>query len=143
MGKLLLDDLGDYLASGGVGLTVGTNLFLGFLPEQPDDAVAVYETGGRPPAHAMNALAGQAVAEYPRVQVVARATSFGYPGARQRMANIYKLLDGLPTRTINGTQYDWGSAVSPPHAYGRDKQERVLIACSFDLAKRLSSSTST
>src|SRR5688500_6227810 len=139
MGTLLLDDIADYLTSGGITGTIYT----GFLPESPDDAVALYEVGGRPPAHAMNALPGQAKAEYPRVQIVTRSVEFGYRTARQKMQNIYKLMDGLPTRTINGTQYDWGTAVQPPFLLHRDANRRPVIACNFDIAKRLSSSTST
>lgn len=141
MGALLLNDMLDYLTSGSVGLTSGTNLFGGFMPETPNFAVAVYESGGLGPLYAMNAGPGTAAVERPRVQVVARSTD--YRKARQAMHNVFQLLDMLPRRTINGTQYHWGSAVQSPFLFGRDDAERVMIACNFDIVKDLSTSTST
>jgi hypothetical protein len=139
---VLLDDIADYLSSGGMG-TVGSALFKGYMPEAPDDAIAVYETGGGFPIHAMNGSAGQAKVERPRVQVVVRSAEDEYAVARQRAHNIFVLLDGLPDRDINGTRYKWGQAVQSPFMLGRDSQRRPLIACNYDLIKALSTSTST
>jgi hypothetical protein len=44
----LIDDVADYLASNGVG-TVATDIFVGFLPEEPNNCVAVLDTGGSTP----------------------------------------------------------------------------------------------
>ena len=44
----MLDDVGTFMAANvtAVSLTLGTNLFLGRLPESPDTCVAIYETAG-------------------------------------------------------------------------------------------------
>lgn len=134
---MLLDDITDYLSSGGIG-TIGTNLFGGFMPDTPDVAVAVYESGGRPPDVAMGPSAGAVAMEWPSVQVVCRATAYDYAVARTKAHDAFKLLQGLPTRTINGTQYHWGMARQSPFLMGRDEAGRVLIACNYDIAKALS-----
>lgn len=141
---MLLDDMWDLLASvGGAGVGTTGTMFRGFLPEKPDAAVALYETGGFAPIRAMTGSAGQVTAERPRVQIVARATEYDYQTARTRMANAYAVLEGLMDRTVNGTRYLYAASVNSPFAMGRDAQGRVLIGCNFDVMKALSTSTST
>ena len=142
---MVLDDIADYLTSqGGSGVgTLGTDLFKGFMPDTPDIAVAIYETGGLEPERAMTSAAGQVVVERPRVQVVARAQAYDYQVARTRIHNAFVLLEGMAARSINGTAYKYGSAVQSPFPMGRDSDGRVLICCNFDIVKALSTSTST
>ncbi len=138
---MLLDDVGDYLSTGGLGLTSGTNLFLGMLPDKPEQACGIYETGGFFPIHAMAASAGNAVVERPRIQIVTRSAT--YQGARQLMHNIYKRLDGLRDVTINSTRYLYMQAVSSPAQMGLDGSGRPRIVLNVDIVKKLHTSTST
>ena len=138
---MLLDDMGDYLSTGGLGLTTGTNLFLGTLPDSPDTAAAVYETGGFFPIHAMSASAGNAAVERPRIQIVTRAAK--YQTARQLMHNIFTRLDGLGDTTINSTRYLHMTAVSSPAAIGTDPSGRARMVLNLDVVKKLHTSTST
>ena len=135
MGTLLLTDLADYLSSGGIAPIV-----VGRVTESPEVATFLIETGGMPPDHAMSAGPGT-VMEWPRVQVFSRA--FTYEAARQLAHNVYALLDGMGGRLINGTYYGWCSAVSPPWWLGDDDNRRAVITCNYQLAKALSTSTST
>ena len=48
----ILESIGDYLVTNSLG-TLGTNLFLGTLPESPDVCTAVFENSGTPPAFTM------------------------------------------------------------------------------------------
>ena len=138
---MLLNDLGDYLSSGGVG-TLGTDLFLGNMPASPDNAVAVYETGGRGTVHAMNPSAGLAKIAYPHVQVVVRGGTNSYETARAVAQKAFLLLDGLPTRTINATSYLWGVAIQgEPFLMGRDEQHRPIIAANYEIVKRISTTS--
>lgn len=134
---MLLDDMVDYLSSAGT-TSDGTAIFAGILPDAPDIAVAVYETGGTSPTYAMNALPGQAVVENPRIQVVCRNVKDDYATARRKAQDIFLLLDGLPSRTINGTSYKWGSAVQSPFLMRRDELGRCVIAQNFDIVKAMS-----
>ncbi len=138
---MILDDFGDYASTGGIGLTTGTNLFLGMLPDAPDRAAAFYETGGFFPVHAMSASAGNAAVERPRVQAVTRAPT--YQGARQLMHNLFQRFDGVSNQTINGTRYLSILAVSSPAAMGADPSGRARCVTNFDVVKKLHSSTST
>lgn len=134
---MLLEELGDYLSTNGVGVQ-GTSLFLGYMPEEQGSVVqvALYETGGMGAAHGMAPSPGLAKAERPRVQVVVRSTS--YSAARLKADAVWKLLDGLGDVTLNGTRYLGVYAVQSPFLMGRDTQGRPLVACNFDVTKSLS-----
>ena len=132
---MLLDEIGSYLASGGVG-TLGTDLFLGQLPDSPDAAVVVFETGGMGSVHTMSTGPGNAIAERPRVQVVARAAT--YSAARTKAHDVFLLLDGLRARTLGSTRYLWGQGVQSPFLLERDQANRTKIACNYELVKALS-----
>lgn len=133
---MLLDDAVDYLSSGGLGIA-GEDLFKGTMPDAPDVCVAVYETGGLPSVHAMAAGPGLAVVERPRIQVLCRAGRDDYETARSKAHSVFKLLDGLRARSINGTAYKWAAAVQSPFFIGPDQNNRPLISCNFDVVKAL------
>lgn len=136
---MILSDIGDYLSSGGIG-TVGSTsnwgIYLGKQPDAPDRCVTVYEYGGAASLHAMSSGPGRAVAERPRVQVVVRTNS--YSTGRTKANDVFRLLDGLRERAINGVTYKWAAAIQPPFALGRDENDRQLIACNFEIIKAIS-----
>lgn len=134
---MLLDDLSDYLTSGGIT----TPIYLGFLPETPDDALLLSETGGFEPVRGMSANPGQALEVRPTVQVLRRSPS--YQRAEVDLLNVFKLLDGMCDRTINGTRYKWIAAMQDPSPLGRDTADRRLRVCNFMVCKAMSTSTST
>lgn len=134
---MVLDDLIDITTSGGVT----TTKYAGFMPETPDDALQFLETGGMGAVHAMSSVAGAAVEENPSVQIIRRSPS--YRRARVEMNFIWRMLDGLGDRTINGTRYFWIEAMQSPFPLGQDESGRSLISCNFRISKALSTSTST
>lgn len=137
---MLLDDIADYLSSGGLG-TVNTDIFMGGFPDEaPDAAIAIYETGGVSSVHAMNSAPGRAVIERPRVQVIARGAERDYQSARLRVNGAVLLLDGMRERSINGTRYLWAAAVQSPYPVGHDDNRRPRVAVNFDVMKVLSTS---
>lgn len=134
---MLLDDMCDLLSSGGT-TGDGTALFAGMMLDKPDAAVCVYETGGTMPYRAMRGAPGLTVAERPRIQVVARGAVLDYKTPRLKLNDIFKLLDGLGDRSINGTRYLWVAAVQSPFPMGKDENSRPLIAVNFEIVKELS-----
>lgn len=136
---MILNDVGDYLSTGGIGLTTGTNLWLGKMPDLPAISTALYETGGISAVHAFASASGQAVVERPRFQVVVRHTD--YASGRQLIHNIWKRLDGAGDFTINSTRYLWIEAVQSPFFLKFDDNNRVLFAVNFDCHKALTAST--
>lgn len=133
-----MTDVLDYLTTGGISTT---SLFAGQMPASPDAAVCVYETGGLGPVKAMGNTAGQAKFERPRVQIVSRGARFGYADARAVAQEAFLLLDGMPSRSVNGRRYLWGSAIQSPFTMGADEQGRPLIAFNVDLVCDMSTST--
>jgi hypothetical protein len=130
----LLDDLGTYL-SGDVGsLTLGTNLFLGRMPDTPDTCVAIYEYGGEVPVATMNAGAVPLV-EQPRVQVVTRAS--GYATARTLATTIWASMEVLVNydSLTSGLRYHRVGALQSPFALERDTADRILVAQNFRVIK--------
>lgn len=127
----VLDDVRLYLIDGGVTFPI----YLGAMPEGPDRAVALYETGGLPPIHGMHAGPGGPLVERPRVQVVARAEQGGYAAARAEVERAKDLLDWMPDGTVNGTRYLHGEAVQEPFGFGVDANNRPRVACNFQLVK--------
>lgn len=133
MTRVLLKEVCDYLSTGGMG-TEGTNLFRGFLPDEPATALALYETGGMEPIRAMRPSPGQPVAQRPRLQLVSRSTS--YDVALLRLNNCAGLLDGAGGLTLNGVDYKWIGAVNEPHEFDRDPSRgRVSLAQSYQVIK--------
>ena len=130
---MLLDELATYLAAQGIG-TQGVDLFNGVLPDSPPDAVALFEYGGVAPVHALGG--GQAKYERPRVQVVARATT--YSAARSKIETIYKLLQAVSNASLSSVRYLSIEAVQSPFLLTRDENARVVLACNFQIVKELS-----
>lgn len=122
---MLLDDLSDYLSSGGMG-----TVYKDYLPTTPDTVTTVYGTGGQAPTYTM---AAPHVLEQPRVQIVCRAASL--QTAHQNAKGVYELLSGLRNRTINGVVYRWVEAVQEPFTLGRDQNARFTVACNYDIKK--------
>lgn len=130
---MLLDELGAYMQTQGIG-TLGTDLFIGQMPDSPDAAVTLYEYGGIAPTHALGG--GAARFERPRVQVVARATT--YTAARSKIESVYKLLDQVAGVIMSSVRYLRIEAVQAPMFLERDANSRVVMVCNFQVHKELS-----
>lgn len=131
---MILDEVGTYLAAniiGATALTLGTNLFLGRLPDAPDTCVAIFETGGTLPEQTMGS--GLASIERPRIQVVTRRP--GYSDARILAYNVWNTLEGVANESLSGTRFLRVSAVQSPYPLERDSTDRIIIVQNFDVLK--------
>lgn len=131
---MILDEIGTYLAANisGTTLTLGSNLFLGRLPDAPDTAVAIYESGGTLPDHTMGG-ASIPVVERARIQVVSRAV--GYSAARAVAENVWTALEGIADESLSGKRYLRVTALQSPFPLERDTSERVIVAQNFEVLK--------
>ena len=145
----MLREIGAYLATKNVG-TVGTDIFLGLMPDQPDNCVSLFEYAGSPPdLH----WAG----EYPGLQVRVRGTS--YEAARSKIGDIVKKLHGLyeqilsdegepegigdegegngeeESTPVTGTRYLLIKAKGSPEILKRDNNNRVELFVNFEIIK--------
>jgi len=123
-----LDDIGTYLASQVGSLTLGTNLFLGRLPDTPDTCVALYEYGGETPVSTMGGDAMPPV-EQPRIQVNVRAP--GYSSANTLALSVWAALEGILNETLTATRYHRVAAIQSPFPLERDSADRVIFAQNF------------
>jgi hypothetical protein len=128
----LLDDLGTYLATEVASLTLGTNLFLGRLPDDPDTCVAVYEYSGDDPVNVMGGP-GLPPVEQPRVQVAVRAA--GYATAHTLAVECWTALEQVLNETLTSTRYHRVAAIQSPFPMRRDDQDRVVFAQNYRVIK--------
>lgn len=121
----MLNEIGAYLATKSIG-TVGTDIFLGLMPDQPDNCIALFEYAGSPPdLH----WAG----EYPGLQVRVRNKS--YAAGRAKIGEIVKELHGLHEQTLSGTRYLLIRARGSPEVLKRDGNNRVELFINFEIIK--------
>lgn len=135
---MLLDDLGDYLSTQGLG-AVGAVIFKSTLPDAPDECISIFESGGFASVHTMSTGPGVAVMEQPTVQVICRSTR--YDSARRLAQNVDLVLNGLRDVVINGISYQWAEAQQSPFQIGKDTQERHEVACNYRILKQVATSS--
>ena len=121
----MLTEIGAYLATQNVG-TVGTDIFLGLMPDQPDNCIALFEYAGSPPDLHWNG-------EYPGLQVRVRNKS--YAAARTKIGEAMTALHGLHEQTLSGTRYLLIKARGSPEILKRDNNNRVELFVNFEIIK--------
>ena len=121
----MLTEIGAYLATQNVG-TVGTDIFLGLMPDQPDNCIALFEYAGSPPDLHWNG-------EYPGLQVRVRNKS--YAAARTKIGEVINKLHGLHEKTLSGTRYLLIKARGSPEVLKRDNNNRVELFVNFEIIK--------
>lgn len=133
---MILDDLFTYLIAQSTALTASNlakTVNLDTSPV-PDTLTSLYEQPGLGVLHTFST--GNPVIRairQPRIQTLSRSTS--YQTARNHAQAIYALLDGhsgpLPTST--GTNYISITAVQEPFSIGRDRNDRFLVSCNYQV----------
>jgi hypothetical protein len=121
----VLTEISAYLKGQGIG-TPGTDIFLGLMPDQPDNCIALFEYAGSPPDLHWNG-------EYPGLQVRVRGTS--YAAARTKIEQIRDLLHGLHDKKLSGTRYLLIKARGSPEVLKRDNNNRVELFVNFEIIK--------
>lgn len=118
---MILEALADRLTSASVA-TVGTNLFLGMMPDDPDLCVALFEYAGAPPLEVLQNNA--ATLERPGIQVLVRAGRNDYPVARDLTNTIRNTLTAITDEEISGVRFLRVAALSAVNATGTDEKDR-------------------
>lgn len=131
-----LPEIGTYLAATvtDVSLTLGTNLFLGRLPETPDTCVAVIETAGQ---SSVDAMGGSTLPAYtrPRAQVLVRAVA--YSDASDLAVDIYKKMQLIDNESLSGVRYLRADGLQSPFYLDRDMEERAVFSCNYQTLRVL------
>jgi hypothetical protein len=124
----ILDVLGTYLQSAGIG-TLGTNLMLGRLPDDPDACVALFESTGMSPSHVMGSSV--AAIDRPRIRVVCRAERLDYPAARTKAAAVRASLGAVRDTTLSGIKIMTIVSTSEIYPVRFDSDDRPVMGCDF------------
>lgn len=122
---MLLNDIGTYLQAQGVG-SVGTDMFLSLMPDQPDNCVVLFEYAGSPPDLHWPG-------EYPGLQVRVRYKT--YAAGRTKIGQIMQLLHGLHEKDLSGTRYLLIKARGCPEVLKRDGSNRIEWFINFEIIK--------
>lgn len=130
----ILESIGDYLVSNSQG-TLGTDIFLGTLPNSPDACVAVYENAGSSPSFTMGS--GGIRIDYPMLQIICRAAREDYPTARDKAESIRVLLASVLEQTISGVHIMRIEPMGSVNQLGVDPQYRPLISVNFRCLVRM------
>lgn len=124
----MLEDLGGYLDTQSASLTLGTNLFLGLIPETVSNCVAIYENSGIAPEFTLG-NDNLPVIERPELQVIVRDSS--YATGRALADSCYRILTQIANQTINSVRYLRVQAIATPTVMDRDENRRVLFSTNF------------
>jgi len=138
----ILESVGDYLQNTASAFgahasqgTLGTNLFLGTLPDSPDACVAVYENAGSSPAFTMGS--GGIRVDYPMLQIITRATREDYPTARDKAETIRTLLASVLEQTVSSIHIMRIEPMGSVNQLGVDPKYRPLISVNFRCLVRM------
>lgn len=128
----LAEEIGTFLDTESTRFTLGTNLFLNYLPDTPGTAASIIETPGAAPTHV---FAGNLPAwENARIAVTCRSTSS--TKARANMNDAWFQLQEVANETLSNRTYLRISAVQSPFLLERDAQGRVSFQANFDVVRR-------
>lgn len=108
-----------------LGLEFATNLFVGEMPESPNECVCIYDTGGFDPASIDERY------EYPTIEIMIRGERMGYAAAWSLAQDIKDVLHKLHNETWDSTRYIgiWG--VGDINCIGYDQSQRPLFSINF------------
>jgi hypothetical protein len=117
----------DKIASGGYG-TVGTNIFIGLMPDTPEACVTVYEGIG---PGIIEHFGGGVSLDIVGVQVTVRGSRDDYPTARNLAVNIRNYLATITEETVGGLRILRMKPEGYINSIGRDPEDRPLFTMNF------------
>jgi hypothetical protein len=124
-------DIADMLEAQSVlGLTLGTNLFIGREPITPANTVTIFDTYGQAPQ--LN-LTDQGY-EFPSVQIRVRNTE--YVAGWDMIESIKGILHGIGNETWNSTYYSVIYCAYGPGLLDWDENSRARFIINFNINRR-------
>lgn len=124
-------DVKDMLeAASSLSLTFKDNLFVGREPQEPNNCATVYDTPGRGPLLALNAVRY----DYPSIQVRVRDTS--YQDGWARINEIRKELHNRSRQKLNGADYMLIACTQEPALLDWDENNRARFVTTFEIQRK-------
>lgn len=127
---MLLEEIATHIQNNGLGVQAN-NLFIGRLPDEPDDAIAIFEYIGDPILRTHTSFY-----ENPRVQFLVR--SLTYEAARFRIKSLFLLIEAVINTTLSGVIYQRIAPIQSPFFLQRDMNDRVIFAFNAQVMKEYS-----
>jgi hypothetical protein len=124
-------DIATMLSTGGLGLTLATNLFIAKEPTKPLNTVAVYDGAGSPVG--LTFTKGENYF-YDAVQI--RVRNVDYQVGYALALSIVTLLHGVGQITVNGTLYSAIYCSNSPAMLGWDDNGRCIFVSNFEVQRR-------
>lgn len=130
---MILKEIGALLQSNNLG-TLETDLFLGYMLDDPDECIALFSYAGEAPDLHWNG-------EYPGLQVRVRGKKFDYDGPWNKIKSVEGILHGLCEQVLKvtpestGTRYLLIKAQGSPELLKRDQYGRVEFVQHFSVMK--------
>lgn len=115
----LLEDMKTLIAA------IETNIKIGEMPDVPDNAIALFRSGGADPTHSFESR----LFSNPTFQV--RVRNISYAMAETKAQQVALALDGLTEQTINGTRYISIMQQSDLLPIGKDSKGRSEFTLNF------------
>jgi hypothetical protein len=131
-----LDEIATYIGTNVSGLTLGTNLFIGMMPDSPAICAAVYETSTMTPDFTMNSGDNEPVLENPRVMLYLRHTS--YSTGKDLINTAWKQAQNVCNQTLSSVNYLRIQGLGSPEFLERDTNFNVIFSANFQVTKALS-----
>ena len=125
------EDIKDILEAESLGMDAD-NLFVGRMPDKPDECVVLYDTTTQPPQ--LTLAEEGAGLNYDSFQVQVRDT--GYQGCWTLIKSIQDALHGRAAETWNGTLYTAIYCSAGPAFMEWDKNSRVHFIMNFNVMRR-------
>ena len=122
---MLANDIAEYLEDQSVGI-VGSDIFIGMMPDTTSNCIAIYEYAGNPPENVGDI-------EHPRLTV--RVRNATYANGQIKAKTILSKLHTLSNTTLETHSYLYIRAVGSINALGRDVENRALFSIDFIVTK--------
>lgn len=119
---MIIDEIATFLLTQNLGLTLGTNFFKGYLPDETDNAVVIYDTGGAEPDR--DIPTGD-----PTFQILVRNTD--YETGHALVKAISDILHQKRNFTLESTYYYYIYLMGEPGSIGRDAKNRDEFSVNF------------
>lgn len=132
----VLDEVGTYISTNVTGVTLGTNLFIGLLPDSPGNCVAIFETVTDAPYYVMNGTTSIPQLENPRMMLYVRNAS--YVTGRALIETIWRQLQEVSEDALSSVVYHRIQAFGSPKFLERDSNFNVMFSANFKIMKDLS-----
>lgn len=126
----ILEALGAFIDSNRNDLTIGTNLFLSKMPDNPDVCVTIYEYQGTAPLTTFGATAIQL--DRPSVQISVRAGRDDYATARDLAQALRLLVSGIVNVTAANVNIVGVQPTGSFFALSVDQLERPRVVFNMD-----------